>query len=392
MLLLQNWESDENRRFGFRDGEIGSALAAGQGFSWPNNSRYNPDKQSEPTAWQPPVYPLIIAGAFKAFGIYSTASKVALMIIQIIISALGCVLLFLIGRQVFNVWVGLLAALMLALYPSALHLTIQKISSSNLLMVLLLLSIFQFLKLAEAPTLKKGILAGVTFGIAVLTDPTISVFFPFVLVWLFLRGRAEGKSRIMSVALVFLAMCVTISPWQIRNYSVFGRFFLIKSNFSRELFMGNYGNNASLSTERKYRAGLDEGQRSSFYLKKALESVANNPMRLIRRTSMRFVHYWTLTPFFRLNREKTNWIKEQVAGISYLFILILGIVGLFLSRLRSRQVQLLVIAILSLPVPYYLTWFTHFRYRFPVVPILMIFAAYAIYRFWNLMKGNRPAS
>lgn len=392
MLIFQHWDFKDNKRFGFRDGEIGSALAAGQGFSWPYNSPYNPGKPPEPTAWQPPVYPLIIAAAFKAFGIYSTSSKVVLMMIQIIISALICVLIFLIGRRVFNVWVGLLAALMIALYPTALHLTIQKICSSNIFLLLLLLFIFQFFKLAEAPTIKKSILAGLTFGIAILTDPVVVAFFPFALGWLLFRERAELKTRIISAALVFLAVCTIISPWQIRNYLVFDRFFLIKSNFSRELFMGNYGSNASLTSERQYMATLDEGERSKLYQKKALDSILNNPEQLIRQICNRFFRYWTVLPVHNYRGANTNGIKEQIAGISYLIIIALGIVGLCLSSLRSREVQLLVVAILSLPVPYYLTWFTHFRYRFPVEPILIIFASFAMYQFWKLLKGNRSGS
>lgn len=387
MLILQTWEADGNKRFGFRDGEIASALASGLGFSWPDNSAYNPGKPPEPTAWQAPVYPLIIAATFKAFGIYSTASKVVLIIIQIIISALSCVLLFLIGRRVFDKWVGLLATLILALYPSALHLTIQKICSSNLFVLVLLLLIFQFFKLAEVPTLKKSILAGVTFGIAVLTDPIIGAFFPFAIGWLFLRAPAERRTRIISVAFVLLALCATISPWQIRNHLVFGRFFFIKSNFSREFFLANYGTPTSFIEEGQYWGTLDEGQRSSLYEKKAVDSMLNNPGQLARRSYRRFVRYWTATPREGESRRmKTVGMKERVAGMAYLTVFILGTAGLCLTLLRGRHVQLLVMAILSLPIPFYLTWLTRFRYRFPIEPILMVFAGYAIYQFCRLVQ------
>lgn len=240
LVVLQSWETDGDGQFGFRDGEIGAALAAGQGFSWPDNSYYNQNKPSEPTAWQAPVYPLIIAAAFKVFGIYSPESKLALLIFQIIISVLMCVLLWYLGMRVFNAWAGSLAALILVFYPSALHLTIEKISSSNLFVLLLLLFIWQLIRLDREPGWKKSITAGVIFGIGALTDPIIIAFLPFVLGWIVFRKGGEIKRGLVSCVLVFFAVCITVSPWQIRNYLVFDQVFLIKSNFSRELFVGNF--------------------------------------------------------------------------------------------------------------------------------------------------------
>ncbi len=158
--------------------------------------------------------------------------------------------------------------------------------------------------------------------------------------------------------------------------------------------MGNYENQKSLSTtERQFLRTLDEGQKSKFFEKKALDSILNNPGRLAHLTSFKFVRYWTVTPREGGPWGKTGGMKDQVAGISYLIVLALGIAGLCLTLLRGRKVQLLVMAILSLPIPYYLTWFTRFRYRFPVEPILIVFAGYAMYRFlklvWNPLSSRK---
>src|SRR5258708_28963157 len=54
--------ADQNFGFGWEMGRIGRALAAGRGFSDPFQI------QTGATAWEPPLYPLLIAGVFKIFG------------------------------------------------------------------------------------------------------------------------------------------------------------------------------------------------------------------------------------------------------------------------------------------------------------------------------------
>src|SRR6202163_4232115 len=52
-------------QFGWEMGRIARSIALGQGFSSPS------DLPTGPSAWAPPVYPYILAGIFKLFGIYS---------------------------------------------------------------------------------------------------------------------------------------------------------------------------------------------------------------------------------------------------------------------------------------------------------------------------------
>ena len=61
--------TDDNFGFGFEMGRIGRSLAQGRGFSNPFHG------VTGPTAWEPPLYPFLIAAVFKVFGIYSKASQ-----------------------------------------------------------------------------------------------------------------------------------------------------------------------------------------------------------------------------------------------------------------------------------------------------------------------------
>src|ERR1700687_234893 len=59
--------------FGYETGRIARAIATGRGFSDPVTVG------SGPTAWMTPVYPYLVAGVFKIFGVYSKRSALILL-------------------------------------------------------------------------------------------------------------------------------------------------------------------------------------------------------------------------------------------------------------------------------------------------------------------------
>ena len=54
--------------FGFEAGRIARSLVQGHGYANPFNG------WSGPTTWLPPLYPLLLALAFKLFGIYTNSA------------------------------------------------------------------------------------------------------------------------------------------------------------------------------------------------------------------------------------------------------------------------------------------------------------------------------
>ncbi len=72
-------------QFGWEAGRIARSLVLGHGFANPFASSYL--GLTGPTAWVPPAYPFLIAGAFKLFGIYTPASAWMLLAINCLLSA-----------------------------------------------------------------------------------------------------------------------------------------------------------------------------------------------------------------------------------------------------------------------------------------------------------------
>src|SRR5271156_4755637 len=68
--------------FGWEMGRVGRSLAIGRGFADP----FVP-AGTGPTAWMPPLYPLIIGAVFRVFGIYTALSGWTLLVINSIFNA-----------------------------------------------------------------------------------------------------------------------------------------------------------------------------------------------------------------------------------------------------------------------------------------------------------------
>ena len=72
---------DDHLLFGFEIGRIAQSLAMGHGFA---NPMLTP---TGPTAWMTPVYPYLLAGVSKFFGVFTESSAFAILSINSLFSA-----------------------------------------------------------------------------------------------------------------------------------------------------------------------------------------------------------------------------------------------------------------------------------------------------------------
>src|ERR1700722_19969488 len=69
-------------------GSIARSIATSKGFSNPFG------RETGPTAWLTPVYPLLVAAVFKVFGIFTVGSFFFLVALNILFSTAVCVPIF----------------------------------------------------------------------------------------------------------------------------------------------------------------------------------------------------------------------------------------------------------------------------------------------------------
>lgn len=367
---------DDNFSFGWEMGRIGRALAQGQGFSNPFS------ETTGPTAWEPPLYPFLIAGVFKLFGIYTHASALVLLSINSLFSALTCIPIFLIAKRCFDEKLAIWTAWLWAVMPPVMYWCTRWVWETSLAALLLAIIFWLTLDLEERDGLRPWIQFGLLWGVAALANTSLLAFLPVSGLWAWYRRWKRGKPSLTGVALSTLLFVACIAPWLARNHRTLGVLSL-RSNFGAELRIGN-GPGAD-GTWREYlhptqnvyqmRRYREEGE-VEYVAERGREAVTfirEDYSRFLSLCLKRFIYYWGGVP--RLSEiPALAPIKNSV----FLASSVLAFWGLGRAlRQRRPGAWLFFWLILSYPVVYYAV-FPHPRYRHPIEPQLGILMVYVI--------------
>jgi hypothetical protein len=145
-----------NFNFGFEAGRIARSVATGHGYANPFNG------VSGPTAWLPPLFPLLLAGVFKLFGVYTRASGFVILTLNSLFSAAVVPAVYEIAERVFDARgiarrkskeaapVALWSAWIWAAYPAALQYAIHWVWEMSLTAMLFAWVSLVALRLREA--------------------------------------------------------------------------------------------------------------------------------------------------------------------------------------------------------------------------------------------------
>jgi len=374
-VLVQANEKDFD--FGFEMGRIGSSLAEGRGFSNPFN------ETTGPTAWEPPLYPFLIASVFRAWGVYSHASALILLSINSIFSALTCIPIFLIAKRCFNKKVAVWSSWTWALLPSVIFWCTRWVWETSLAALLLAVIFWLTLTMDEKDGLKPWLQFGLLWGVAALTNTALLSFLPVSGLWVWYHRAKLGKRSLAGVILASIIFAACIVPWLVRNHRVFGQFVFIRSNFGAELRLGN-GPGAdgtwmdylhptkNVSEMRRYQE-LGELAYVGERKEEAMAFIREDYRRFVGLSLRRFIYYWGGLPKASENPVVAFFRKSLFAASSGL-----AFWGLARALRKHRSgAWLFFWLIFSYPLVYYFL-FPHPRYRHPIEPELGILMLYII--------------
>lgn len=374
-------------------GNIAYALVSGKGFSSPFR------RETGPTAWLTPVYPLIVAAAFRIFGVFTARAFFALVFLNILFSTAVCVPIFSIGRRVAGSAAAAGAAWLWALFPNAIMIPFEWIWDTSLSALLAAVVLWATLKLAESARARDWCAYGLLWGFTLMTNPALGSLLPFLMGWAAYRARKRGILRISNAAAaasIAIACCI---PWTARNYILFHKFVPLRSNLPLELYIGNNENYDDrhpvwppvISKEREilrfFRMGetafMEEERR------KATQFILNHPKMEVKLTGKRFVAFWAgiANPVQTFVATDSLLIRvvlvcDVVAAIGAFF----GIVVLF--QRRGEYAFPLAAYPMVFPCLYYVTH-TSLRYRYPVDPVVLLLAAIALAPFYESLTRLR---
>ncbi len=380
---------------------------------------------------RPPGYPCFLAAVYTLFG----TSYLAPRIVQMTLGLLNVLLLFLLARRLFGRAVALLAAAFMAGYWVFIY--FEGVLTYPVVAIFLLLCLMHALGWwAWAPGWKKALLVGLVFGLFGLLRPNGLLFLPVVAAWMARACTPERWARCAaaSCTALMLGVAAALAAPMIRNYVVADDFVFISSYGGINLYVGN---NPEASGVEPRIPGLQEltgsehwncfdyprivegleqklgvenlsySEANKYFYGKALEFIRGHPGEWLRQTFRKAALFWG-------PQEVTN---DTVPALDKAHSRVLGplpgfpwVAGLFavgaaiawLDRRRRatdpvpanhgpRRMLCLVVA-LFIPV-YFLSVLPYFiagRYRVPLVPFLLLFAAYGVVRIVQMLaRGPR---
>ncbi len=380
-------------RFAWEMGMVARSIVTGKGFSSP----YVGD--TGPTAWLPPLYPYLLAGVFKMFGLFTKASAIVILTINSIFSALTVVPLFAIARRTCSGRVAHRAGWLWTFFPYSIWAAAERIWDNALTTLLLAVLVWFTLVLDEKPSTRRWTDYGLLWGVAALSNPTVLAVLPFLLGWLGWRGYRGGKKVLVFEALAIVMLVLVIAPWEVRDYLVLHKVLPLRDNFWVEVRVGNTGDISDIYLDwaipstsaaqwnELHRVGEIAyiGEMRSL----ALRFIRENPYVFAWLTWKRFVFtwtgFWSLDPVYARN-EPLQMPNTLFCSASTTLML----AGLVLVWRDRREWFLPYAAVVgAYPAVYYITH-PSMDYRHPIDPMVVILIAYAVTSFFDRRRA-RPA-
>ena len=368
--------------FGYETGRIAQSVALGRGFSSPLSV------DTGPTAWLTPVYPYLLAGVFKVFGVYTYKSWVIIIAMNCAFSALTCVPIYLAGAQLGGVGAGAVGAWIWAFFADAILMPTTWVWDSSLAALIAACILVMTLKVWNSTRSRDWVIYGLLWGLTAMVNPAILSVLPFLVIWFAWEKSKSASPWFRQVGLVTVIVFAACVPWTIRNYRVFHQFVPLRSNFGLELWLGNNPNVpdtwAGELHPNDYAPEREKFQRLGeiAYMKQkqseAVSFMKSHPFDTARFMWRRFVDTWTgnWDPIQDI-WANASWY-ERTLLLSNIGMSVLGLVGLLvLSRLKNPFAVPLALFPLIFPIIYYVTHPSR-RYRHPIDPVMITAAAFAI--------------
>lgn len=303
-------------------------------------------------------------------------------IFQVFLHTMGIFLLFFLIRDTFkSSKIALLACIIDAVYiPSIANIGI--ILTEEIFKFLLVLLLYITYYAINTKKTKYYIWGGTILGLACLFRPTIALYPSIVLLmWLLYKYRFQDIVKYTLVTLA--AIVIVISPWWVRNYMEFNRFIPLTESSGNPFLQGTYINYDQTRDFLYYPEQDDE-----FELNKIETETAKERLKLyFPENKLEYISWYTFGKTFYSwhspHYEKPIFhLSFNNAYRIHLVILIFAAFGI-ISTIRKDRKNLGKIFILLVILYFncvHLPYFTFPRYVFPVMPLVIAFAAYQMTR------------
>jgi tetratricopeptide (TPR) repeat protein len=337
--------------------------------------------------YQAPLYPYFLGWIYWIAG----RSLVLLRIAQAVIGSCSCVLIAAAARRLFSARAGLAAGLVLAVYAPAIFFDslIQKSVLDAFFVCMALWLIARIL--SEPPKAWSWLALGLAVGALSLTRENALAFIVVILGWAVLRFGWRAA------AVFTLGVAAMLMPVIVRNSIVGGGFYITTAQLGPNFFIGNHpGADGTYQSLRYGRGDPEYEQRdatdlaqyalhrpltpaevSSYWTHRAVDFITSKPGSWLKLISRKATLLGNATEMADTEDQATysdySIVLRLLGPIAHFGVLVpLALVGI-LATWADRRLGIFY-ALLVAYSGSVLLFYVVARYRYPLVPILVLFA------------------
>ena len=358
--------------------------------------------------YQAPLYPYFLGVLQIFFG----HNLWLIRFVQIILGSVSCAVIYLVGEKLFSRNAGIAAGLILACYAPAVFFD-GLVEKSILDLLLLTVLLYLLLGLTGTRHWAKWLGAGAVLGLLGLCRENALILVPVVALWIALGLSAQPfLIRTRWLVCFFAGLLLVLLPVGLRNLTVGGEFKLTTSQFGPNFFIGNNpeadgsygsvhriigepqleGNDAARLAERAFGRRLSSGEVSNYWLKKSWDYIRTEPTKWFQLLVKKWLMVWNAREVedsddFYIYRQ-WSWLLTFLSWINHFGVLApLATAGAWLTRNQWRRLWLLYAMIISFALSV-AVFYVFARYRFPLVPLLVLFAGAALAELPTLYRNR----
>jgi tetratricopeptide (TPR) repeat protein len=346
--------------------------------------------------FQAPLYPYFLATLYATLG----DGQLLVRGVQCVFSALACALVASAGARLFSRGAGIAAGVLLATYAPSIFLDalLQK-SVFDLLFVACVLYVAA--RLARAPGWGLAFALGLSTGGLALARENALILAGVLGLWLLFFPGQEVRRRFALAAVFTVGIGTVLSPIAVRNWWIGGEFHLTTSQFGANLYIGNHSGapggyeplvpghgveherrDIQELAERAMGRTLTAGEVSEYWTGRVVEYVRTEPGDFVRVMGRKLA---LLVSTIELVDTEDQYATAEYSGVlrvtghwgHFGVLLPLAVIGFFVTWPRRHSLWWLYAAIAAYSSTL-LIFYVVTRYRYPLVPFLVLFAGAAI--------------
>jgi len=359
-------------------------IALRDGLQWPDTASYDEVARNllagngfvlncGDAAARTPGYPLFLAACYSLSGVELARWM------QAIIGAATVFPICILGRRLFGVRCGRIAALMVAINPTAIYFC-GTLLTETLFAILLACAVLALgcMLVENKASPFAAVMTGILLGASSLVRPSALLIPLFLIpVWIILRGIS--RRTIMELALIAVGNWLALSPWIIRNYGIYHCYVpgSLRSGESLYEALGPHADGGP-SLDRMPRpagsADPDEWRRNESFKNAAKEYALANPGRTVSLIAAKQLRFWNFMPNAAGYRNGGEMLLIAT------FVLPVYVLAVFAILVDPGNWKKMIPALW--PAFYFAGIHCIFvgsmRYREPVMPMLCILSAHGL--------------